>query len=780
MKTTWNAHSGDNSDPQTYRDHITNVYGGAVSRAQSTLKHSKLSRIERDFFVDIVAIAALVHDLGKLDDSSQVILSATTPLKDAKMLNHVDAGVAWCLGQYAQTKNLAYLFAAYLVHAHHIGLQNYHELIEIRPAGMLAGSVFRALEDFRDSSNVTIKYNLVGDISVRKYIDERLPLYWSRHCESINVQYTPKSNCTKFYPLRPFDLRMALSCLVDADHTDTSTFYSAGVCQTFYAPLDAAIYLERLISHQKTLPVNCTKERLALRKLLFDIGTGIDADTSHFHLMEAPVGTGKTFAELAACLEIAAKKNCVKHFTILPYILTINQTYERYVEALLLQDQEKQMINRVHSKMEFEDVMLRKYSQTFQYPINITTAVLFFESLASNRPSGIRKLHHFANAVFNLDEFHTMCPHNLWDYNLVLLENLSRYNSHFLFGSGSAVHYWELFNKKLNVNSVIDANDSQKFFAAEEKRLVKLPVPKQFTELNEFYRFVLKKKSPSTLIVCNTIKNALVIADELKKRSKKIVYHLSTALNNTDKERVLAKIKKDLKAGKKIIVVATSIIECGIDISFRTGFRELCGLLDYMQFNGRINRECEHGKKSKSYVMEFIGPLKDRLDGILTDNPQLAGRQRVYRHLSEDEFHPQFCSNAVDQELEAARAPMDFVKMERDGEFAAIRDHYKVIDNNMAVIITDDEIVEKMKRNENISPAEISQYTVQVWMGRLEKFVASGLVTRLSDVLSSIVIETGDNRWFAPEGDRDYYVWDNDRCPYDPEFYGIGRGILGM
>ena len=123
------AHSSNISrgtySPQPYKEHVVNVFEKSQAFFKDAVKYSKLPPDEINFLLDVVSLSAIYHDLGKLSEQPQSILSKDyTENSEERMLNHVDAGVACLLKKYESSGNIAYLMAAFLVNAHHIGLAN--------------------------------------------------------------------------------------------------------------------------------------------------------------------------------------------------------------------------------------------------------------------------------------------------------------------------------------------------------------------------------------------------------------------------------------------------------------------------------------------------------------------------------------------------------------------------------------------------------------------------------------------------------------------------------
>ena len=61
--------------------------------------------------------------------------------------------------------------------------------------------------------------------------------------------------------------------------------------------------------------------------------------------------------------------------------------------------------------------------------------------------------------------------------------------------------------------------------------------------------------------------------------------------HSTESEERLASGAKDADW----TLVATSCVEAGVDVSFRTGLRELASLTSLIQVGGRVNRSGEYG-----------------------------------------------------------------------------------------------------------------------------------------------------------------------------------------
>ena len=127
----------------------------------------------------------------------------------------------------------------------------------------------------------------------------------------------------------------------------------------------------------------------------------------------------------------------------------------------------------------------------------------------------------------------------------------------------------------------------------------------------------------SRLVILNTIQSAAVVAQELRRRGA-TCFHLSTALAPVHRERVLAAVDDLLNQSPQpdLVLVATSCVESGVDLSFKAAFRERSRVTSLVQVGGRVNR---HGEHTQAVVWDFIVS-----DPKLTLNPEFKhGREVV-------------------------------------------------------------------------------------------------------------------------------------------------------
>lgn len=728
--------------PQLYEEHIRNMFQEAW----------KKTHILSPFLRKATLLAVLFHDFGKLDEHAQKVLSKPD-FSDDEMVNHTDAGVAWCIREYQKTQDISFIYAAYLIHAHHIGLLNRDDLFSVKIKNF--SRIVEIYDLFRDT-----KFNDLVQVSVKDYFDKKLD-------ELYNIQYSLLKQeidqaltlSYKNTPVTPIELRFAFSILVDADHGDTSRHFGAPIFNSYN--LKAEQRLEKLFQEVENIKLNALKngvpkEVIDSRNQLFSECSQIDVHQGNFFVCSAPTGKGKTVSLMQLALRIAKEKEKEKIFFIIPYTNIISQSVQNYRKYVVLDNEDPtKIVNEIHSKVEFDDWLHRKYTHLWNAPINVSTSVQFFESLFSNKPSEVRKLHHFANSVIVFDEFHTALPHHLWEVALITLKDMAeKFNIDIIFGSGTYVYYWDIFSDiHLNVIDVVPDNIFDEFKTFEKNRVTFKNLGVMSNDLQfyeEFQKIATKdgKLIGNTVIVCNTVRNAVEMTYYFKKNTSWKVYHLSSYLTPVDREKILEQIKQQLQKGNdKILLVASSIIECGIDFSFDIGFREYGSMLSTIQFGGRINRNKE---LPEAYVYEFAFDSQFIQNSNFSRNTNLSASINARNGFDVDMDN---CTAVISNEINL-RNQNNFVNEEKRFMFSYMKQNFSVIDDMTVSVVIHKDIIAKIMNGDFVDPVHINRNSISIYKTKLDPNNPNGwsqYVAKFKGNTTHIVYWTG---------------------PYDPDVYG--------
>ena len=220
-------------------------------------------------------------------------------------------------------------------------------------------------------------------------------------------------------------------------------------------------------------------------------------------------------------------------------------------------------------------------------------------------------------------------PTALWPQNWKWLCELARsWGCNFVFASGSLARFWEntdVINPSVTLPELLPEDLSKKTHASESRRIAYSPLNNgNVIDKADLIEEIKRRPGPS-LVILNTVQNAAVIADILRKSDLEVL-HLSTALAPKDRESILKQVEQQLskKNSKDWALVATSCVEAGVDLSFRYAFRERFSVASLIQTGGRVNRNCEY---EQSTIYDFA------LRGEGTQHPGARVSGNILREL---------------------------------------------------------------------------------------------------------------------------------------------------
>lgn len=660
------AHSaGDNHSAQFYEAHVHNVVTKATDFACHADRFSEKSPGE---LTNVVAKAAEYHDVGKLDSQNQSVLHNPDCHRHLPV-NHVDAGTAYCLSDQSS------FGSALTIYAHHRGLPNIPE------------EANRGKNILRDNSE-----------AVRQLVDRQLDNLINIHSKLYRGNSSHKPEYCTCSPGVFF--RLALSCLADADHYDTAVASGNSPVREDIPVLRPEERLKALDNYVSGLQKNNMADvRTELRAQMYSSCRNAELSSSIVSC-SSPVGTGKTTAIMAHLLQKASAMKARHIFVVLPFTSIITQSVDVYRKALVLPGEApEEVVAELHHKADYESEETRHFSALWRAPIIVTTAVAFFETIASNKPAALRRLHELPGSVIFVDEAHTVLPVKLLPIAWKWMQTFSdEWNCHWVLASGSLVKFWnipEISNVARNVPELVSSSLRSSLEQYEKNRIQYHCIDSPLSR-DELIDLVISQPGPRLLIV-NTVKNAAVLAHDLEARfGRNHVLHLSTALCAADREKVNRRIKERLLAKENDsdwTLVATSCVEAGVDYSFKTGFRENGSLLSLLQAAGRVNRS---GEDSDAKMFSFI--LQD--NPMLTVNPASEKAGRILRRYFKrgKQISPELSTSAIEDEIcEYSQIASSLIRREENLEFETVQKEFQVIDSDTVLAVIDSKVVQQIK-----------------------------------------------------------------------------------
>lgn len=391
-----------------------------------------------------------------------------------------------------------------------------------------------------------------------------------------------------------FLVRMLLSTLIDADRLSTEAHFEKSLNQLRVRTIRAGELGPALfdyIESKRDLSSNLNR----IRDEVYQCCIEAAKRPGGIFRLTVPTGGGKTLSSLAFALAHLAERD---GFVViaLPYTSIIEQTVKAYrkvpgIGKANVLEHHSAVPTAESERQDVDSIRFQLAVENWDAPIVVTTTVQLLESLFSNRPSKVRKLHRLAGSVIILDEFQSVPPALLvptMDVLKLLATPLSE------GGYGATVVLCTATQPNL---------DSTQLQAVLDGVKIREMVPQYPEHFRKLKRVSYSWKSagadwddlsdeisqqPSALAILNTRRDALALLDAM--RGTENLFHLSTLLCGAHRRKVLNDVRERLDAHLPVKLVSTQVVECGVDFDFPTVYRAVGPLDRIVQAAGRCNR----------------------------------------------------------------------------------------------------------------------------------------------------------------------------------------------
>lgn len=669
--------------------------------------------------------AGLWHDLGKFCAEFQQMLFASAADAEAEAprarVNHSSAGAIRAMECFGDDG----LPLSFVIAAHHAGLADFQDLRrrlaerEHLTAAELGGA---------DAGWASPQHDLV------------LPSFLEGTKESPD-----------------FWIRMLFSALIDADRLDTEAFHDpsrpgerrfGSNLTVLDQQLDRS--LNELQSRAEPTPVNDSR-----RTILDECRIGANGPQG-LYTMTVPTGGGKTLASMAFALKHAIAHRLDRVIVVIPYTSIIEQNAAIY-RSIFGADK----VVEHHSNFDAVDEPSRLWlaTENWDAPIIVTTNVQFFESIFSNRTSATRKLHNVARSVVIFDEVQTLPPSLLAPIVSALQELTTSYGSTIVLTTATqpALRARPSFPTGLKETHEIVSDVAGHFSAL---RRVSVQWPGDITTPVEYSELAVEISKHERVLTVVHLRNdarqlAMLVPDAV---------HLSALMCPVHRSEGLRSIRALLKAGDRCRVVATQLVEAGVDLDFPVVYRALAGLDSIAQAAGRCNREGrlrgEDGTPFSGVVTVFIAPTRPPV-GVLRSAMEVT-RTMLARHggalnihdpaIFEEYFALLYGTRNLDQHaIQTARAQL---------QFETVADRFQMIESGWqrAVIIPYDELArDAISTIRTFGPSRrlsrrLQRYSVNVAVKRVKDMLAAGIAEDLTGDETFVALRTSEfHRYYSHE-----------------------------
>lgn len=431
-----------------------------------------------------------------------------------------------------------------------------------------------------------------------------------------------------------FFLNYLFSLLIEADKLDASQ--TEPYCRI---PLPTnAVDMAIAVKQSKDTPQNRLRQQV--REDVIRALEQEDILNYRLFTLTAPTGIGKTLTALDFALKL--RNEIPGHpqiITALPFINIIEQTLKEYEKVLgaseasilghyqyadIFRDVSQDDENKSENDAERDYSQRRMQLNTWQSDIVVTSFVQLLQTLISNRNRMLLKFHHLANAIVIMDEVQNITLEKAPFIGSMIYYCARFLNTRFILMTATKPLIFELAQREIISKNEKEANiladvkellPNAKCIYQEFNRTKIIPLlDDQLASEEEFCGLFAKywKTGQSCLIVCNKVNRSLAVFKAVKnyleqENLQNPIYYLSTNVLPADRRGVIDELKGLLVPdGPKPILIATQVVEAGVDLDFDCGFRDLGPIDAIVQVAGRINRENSTERAgSPLYVFDF-------------------------------------------------------------------------------------------------------------------------------------------------------------------------------
>lgn len=469
--------------------------------------------------------------------------------------------------------------------------------------------------------------------------------------------------------LRYFFLQHFLfSLLLAADKGDMMIGLSAD--KSFYIKENRLLpqqlvdaYKENLFAGKTPKPIDILRED-AYRAIAQNAAQ--HADKSFFSLT-LPTGLGKTFAAYNAAIQLqnsfpAQYEGCKPRIIYcLPFTSIIDQN------ALILQEMIRGYTGGGPATLDESWLATHHYLSTYndrydvqqlkndegeyltagwEQEIIVTTFVQLLESIFTNQNRALRKFHNMANAIFVLDEVQSIPPKYFEAIEAAFRKMAEYFGAKFIFVTATQPFLFKDPDAITELTDTSRIKTQQYFYEMNRIDLDQSLLkgndykPREIEDwINIFSEDIESNPDKSFLIICNTVAQSQQVYQKLQQENNSNTVdflYLSSSLLPRIRRCLIHKIKRNIRFGKRQIIVSTQVVEAGVDIDLDIVYRDFAPIDSINQSAGRCNRNGVRGKGSVKLFHSgkdkhiYDATLRNVTEQVLRKYPNIIEEKLLY------------------------------------------------------------------------------------------------------------------------------------------------------
>ena len=631
-KTVLISHPEEGSLPEkSLQEHLENV--ADISRQQINKMRLNISPdlISKKMLAEISFLIGMFHDFGKATSFFQDYIIGKQKKSPLTRHGFISAVICYHI-IFKKTESTLWAMAAYMIiKKHHGNLEKFNSnesdninIAEKQIEDLLSNNLTPLKEiysDIVDIEKVLKNIDIANFGETLEDIDDFLDECFDEYFEDQKIE------CY-------FVINLLFSILIDNDKKDAARLNTDYFNGNLNEPVnDIFKYIDncRKIDPEKfnpDKPINKIRDQF-----LSDIknNDGIKKE-NHFYTITAPTGIGKTYGCLAFAniLKDKLEEGEGRIVYCLPYTSIIDQNFDEFEKIIQFNKKNKYQqrparyllkhhylsMKNVKNRINEEEYSYKDYLddklfvESWESAMIVTTFVQFFHTVIGYKNNFLKKFHNIINSIVILDEVQNINPEYYYLLRKILDVLGKKFNIYFLLITATQPI---ILDSK--ASSSVSLINSQNYMKHDLFNRVVLKVIKEPQYLEDFQNdFCVTFEGENCLIVLNTKKAAVSLFQYIKKNTADYeIFCLTTYLVPHDRRNKINRIKALLKDKKKIIVVATQLIEAGVDVSFKYVFRDFGPLDSIIQVAGRCNRNGEYGLLGGFITLIKLTDHNDRL-----------------------------------------------------------------------------------------------------------------------------------------------------------------------
>ena len=630
---------GNGKNPEILKEHVDRCY----HYFEELWEHKNFKAVFENFqkelapelsdegiklFYSLIVNVIIFHDCGKINPRFQSIkmkntLKKWTAIDCLDGTKHSILSAAIYFDYFYEKiqeslvskdeKNMIHVFMlvnAYVISRHHGNLSRFEEFLEeFQPNRQLA-DIFSCM----NQGDFTEVYH--GPFCKRDRHMMNMPRQNTRIYHSFLEKQSSHAGLYTY-------IRFLFSVLVSCDYYATSE-YDNGIQMSAFGTIENTEFAtqyeqsERVKQIRRLNPESCVDDKKdinILRNRMFYEAeqTLLKNKDTNIAFIEAPTGAGKSNLAMNCSLKLL-DKNINKIFYVYPFNTLVEQNYDTLEKIYGQTDIFKSIavINSITpiplngTRKFWENLDIEENEKFYQkalldrqflnYPFILTTHVNLFQIMFGCEREAAISFYQLAGSVVVLDEIQSY-KNVLWTEIMMFLQCYSRLlNMKIIIMSATLPKLDMLTGNHEKVVNLIE-NPEKYFQDARFKKRVALSYellyPDKKTEMEELYAHVLGQAQ----------KGRKILMEFITKTSAEMFYHMLAESgredlqvfcmtgddNQIDRKRILREMDT-ADQDKAVILVATQVVEAGIDIDMDIGYKDISKLDSEEQFIGRINR----------------------------------------------------------------------------------------------------------------------------------------------------------------------------------------------